>query len=159
VSPRSARSLELNLRLLVVSESLSARLSAGATTRALARGLEQGGLPAPDLLALPNARPAGEELAEFLDDERFPERLDASRALVIVAARLPEHALQASPAFELATRARQRGVPAYAVGAESTLDSFEARILDLQLVLQAASPQALARAGRTLAAEVRAGIR
>jgi hypothetical protein len=159
VSPRSARSLQLNLRLLVVSEPLTARLSAAAAGRALARGLEQGGLPTPDLLPLTDARPGGEELAEFLEDERFPERLDASRALVIVAARLPGHALQASPAFELATRARQRGVPAYAVGADSSLNSFEARILDLQVVLQAAGPQALTRAGRELAAEVLAGTR
>ena len=67
--------------------------------------------------------------------------------------------LQDTPAFELATRARQGGVPSYAVTAENGLDSFQERILDLQLVLQAAAPRSLLAAGRTIAGEVLAGLR
>ena len=39
----------------------------------------------------------------------------------------------------------------YAVAARSRLSSFDARVLDLQAVLEAGTPAALARAGRTLA--------
>ena len=67
--------------------------------------------------------------------------------------------LQDTPAFELATRARQGGVPCYAVTAENGLDSFQARILDLQLVLQAGAPRSLRAAGSALAQEVLAGLR
>jgi hypothetical protein len=56
-----------------------------------------------------------------------------------------------SATFEIATRARQGGVPAYAVLAENALDSFDARILDLQVVLRASGTSALLAAGRELA--------
>ena len=59
--------------------------------------------------------------------------------------------LAGSVAFEIATRARQGGVPAYAVTAENALERFDARILDLQLILQARSRDALVAAGRELA--------
>ena len=65
--------------------------------------------------------------------------------------RLAERTLTVSPAFEIATRARQGGVPAYAVTGENLLDAFDARILDLQVILQASSARALAAAGRRLA--------
>jgi glycerate 2-kinase len=53
--------------------------------------------------------------------------------------------------FEIATRARQAGVPAYAVAGENALDPFDERILDLQAILEASSPRALEAAGRHLA--------
>ena len=56
-----------------------------------------------------------------------------------------------SAAFEIATRARQAGVPAYAVTGENALGAFDARMLDLQLVLEARGPRGLAAAGRRLA--------
>ena len=65
---------------------------------------------------------------------------------------LSRHTLTRTLAFEVATRARQSGVPCYAVAARNGLSSFDARVLDLQVVLEAASAPALARAGRTLAA-------
>lgn|GEM_PF-624702 len=54
-------------------------------------------------------------------------------------------------AFEVATRARQGGVPAYAIAGISSLDAFDARILDLQEILLADSTRALTRAGKRLA--------
>jgi glycerate 2-kinase len=72
----------------------------------------------------------------------------------VALARLDEATLAGSPAFEVATRARQAGVPAYAIAAHSALDSFHARILDLQLVLRAGSSRSLSAAGRRLAAVV-----
>jgi hypothetical protein len=70
---------------------------------------------------------------------------------VIAAGRLADDTLAGSLAFEAATRARQGGVPACAVTAHHRLDPFEARIVDLQVVLEAGSARALAAAGRKLA--------
>jgi glycerate kinase len=81
----------------------------------------------------------------------FDERMRHARALIIGVERLEEHTLAGSVPFEIATRARQGGVPAYAVTAENALDSFDARILDLQLILQARSRTALVAVGRELA--------
>ena len=54
--------------------------------------------------------------------------------------------------FEVATRARQSGVPCYAIVGEDALDAFDKRILDLDVVLEAASAGELERAGAALAA-------
>jgi glycerate 2-kinase len=75
----------------------------------------------------------------------------AARALVLVCAHLDDRALAGSIAFEAATRARQAGVPAYAVTGRAALDPFEARIVDLQVILEASTPRALSAAGRKLA--------
>ena len=148
-----------NLRLLLVGEPFGAGLGASAAARWLARGLRDGGLPGPDVLTLPGGLSAGPELQELLDQEHLPRRLDDARALLIATARLDGEMLQDTPAFELATRARQGGVPCYAVTAENGLDSFQERILDLQRVLRAGAPRSLLAAGRTLAREVLAGLR
>jgi glycerate 2-kinase len=73
---------------------------------------------------------------------------------VLAQRRLAESTLQASAAFELATRARQTGVPCYAVTARNGLDAFDARMLDLQLVIEARDLAALQAAGRTLARQL-----
>jgi glycerate kinase len=57
----------------------------------------------------------------------------------------------ASAVFEIATRARQAGVPTYAVAACNDLSLFDARILDLQVILRARDTRALRRAGEKLA--------
>jgi glycerate kinase len=75
----------------------------------------------------------------------------AARALVIACAQLDDRRLAGSIAFEAATRARQGGVPAYAVTGHNTLNPFEARILDLQIVLEASTVGAFSAAGRRLA--------
>jgi glycerate kinase len=74
-----------------------------------------------------------------------------ARAVIVAAPRLDERTLEGSPAFEIATRARQAGVPCYAVTAESELDAFDARMLDLQAIQIARSTRALAAAGKRLA--------
>ena len=147
-----------NLRLLLVGEPFGAGLGASAATRWLAGGLRDGGLPEPDVLTLAGGLHPGPELNELLEQEQLASRMDVARALVIATNRLDGGLLQDTPAFELATRARQGGVPCYAVTAENGLDSFQERILDLQLVLRAGAPRSLREAGRTLAGEVRAGI-
>jgi len=67
---------------------------------------------------------------------------------------LEEQTLAGSLAFEAATRARQAGVPCYAVTAVNRLNAFDLRILDLQVVLEASTGRALRVAGRRLAAIV-----
>jgi hypothetical protein len=42
-------------------------------------------------------------------------------------------------------------VPAYAVTGSNALDRFDARILDLQVIIEARSRRALVAAGRTMA--------
>lgn len=148
-----------NLLLLLVVEPFGRALGAEAAARRLAQGLQEGGLPDPDLLPMPGGLGAGPELSALLEHEHFPHRLADARALVIATARLDGRRLQDTSAFELATRARQGGVPSYAVTGKSGLDSFQARILDLELILEAASPRSLQAAGRALAGEVLAGLR
>jgi glycerate 2-kinase len=77
-----------------------------------------------------------------------------ARAVVVAAMRLEEQTLAGSVTFEIATRARQSGVPAYAVTGENALDAFGARVLDLQLILRARGRKALVSAGLELAAFV-----
>lgn len=96
----------------------------------------------------------GHDSAEFaarLAALDFDRRMRAARAVVVGAARLDEETLLGSATFEIATRARQAGVPAYAVTAANALSPFDARILDLQVVLQARDARALRRAGQKLA--------
>jgi hypothetical protein len=89
-----------------------------------------------------------------LEEVDFDRRMRAARALVIACAQLDDRTLAGSIAFEAATRARQAGVPAYAITGHDALDPFEARILDLQVILEASTARALGLAGRKLSALV-----
>jgi glycerate kinase len=91
------------------------------------------------------------EASRLLDGLDFDRRMRAARALVIARERLDDRTLAGSVAFEAATRARQGGVPAYAVTGHNALDPFEARIVDLQVILEAGTTRALNAAGRKLA--------
>jgi glycerate kinase len=91
------------------------------------------------------------DVAALLASLDFDARMRRARAVVLAEERLRESALRGSVAFEIATRARQGGVPAYAVTAENALEPFDARILDLQVILEADGRRALAGAGRKLA--------
>lgn len=164
---RGARGVGICQTVLVVSDSFGPALAAPDVAAALARGLRADGALTVDVCPLPDAHAdradrqairapgAGHANAgALLDALDFDARMRASRAVVVATERLRERALAGSVTFELATRARQAGVPAYAVTAENALDRFDARMLDLQLVLQAGSARALAAAGGRLAAIV-----
>ena len=137
-------------RALLVCEPFSARLGAGAVAAALAAGLREAGGPEPDEIVLP-APTEDRETAALLEHERFHERMRAARAVVLAVSALSEQTLAGSAAFEIATLARQSGVPCYAVAANVELNSFDLRILDLQKVVEARGPVALRRAGEELA--------
>jgi glycerate kinase len=136
--------------LLVAPASFGPTLPAARVAAMIAQGLRAGGLPEPDLCPIELARGGPQELARRLAESDFDARMRRARAVILGERRLDRHGLPRSVTFELATRARQAGVPAYAVTAENALDSFDARILDLQVVLRARTPRALAAAGHRL---------
>jgi glycerate kinase len=86
-----------------------------------------------------------------LDALDFDRRMRASRAVVTGEGRLDQQSLVGKAVSEVATRARQAGVPCFAVVGQSRLDSFGLRILDLQVALEAGTRAELEDAGRRLA--------
>jgi hypothetical protein len=139
---------------LIVCGPFGPDLSAPQAVAAIARGLRAGGAPEPDSCPLPAVGGSAEEVRALLEEVGFDARMRSARAVIVVVARLQERTLAGSVTFEIATRARQGGVPAYAVTGENELDAFDTRILDLQVVLQARSRSALVAAGARLAALV-----
>jgi glycerate kinase len=137
--------------LLIAARPFGGRLGAKQVAGAIAEGLRDGGWEV-DLLALDGE--TDNAAIALVRSAEFDERMRAARAVVIAEPRLDERTLAGTVAFEIATRARQGGVPAYAVTGEDDLDSFDARILDLQTILQARTHRSLASAGRELAALV-----
>jgi glycerate kinase len=75
----------------------------------------------------------------------------AARAVVTGEGKLDEQSLAGKLVSEIATRARQSGVPCYAIVGKRELDSFGERVLDLQVVLEAGTPAQLQAAARELA--------
>ncbi len=148
---RAAAGAGISQRLLIACARFGPRLSATAAASAIARGLSDGGLPQPDVCPLTIAEGEGEDVRGLLEALGFDARMRAARAVVVGAALLEERTLAGSFAFEIATRARQSGVPAYAVTGHDALDAFDARILDLQVIVQARSSRGLVSAGRRLA--------
>ena len=92
--------------------------------------------------------------AFVLDALGFDARMRAARAVVTGEGKLDAQSLTGKVVSEVATRARQAGVPCHAIVGTRELDTFGARILDLQTVREAGTPAALRAAGRRLAAEL-----
>jgi Glycerate kinase family len=152
VTPTTGQArVSIPTRLLLACAPFGPRLSAEAVIAGLTQGLLEAGQPEPDPCPLPAPGRRDEDVRALLDALDFDARMRRARAVVIGAERLEERTLAGSVAFEIATRARQGGVPAYAVTAQDELAAFDARILDLQVVLAASSPRALMLAGRKLA--------
>jgi glycerate kinase len=89
--------------------------------------------------------------AFVLDALDFDARMRASRAVIVGEGRIDEQTLQGKIAGEIATRARQAGVPCFAIVGTRELDAFGARMLDLQRVIEAADLEAIAAAAASLA--------
>lgn len=87
-----------------------------------------------------------------LDELGFDARMRAARAVIVGEARLDRATLEGRVAGEIATRARQAGVPCHAVVGENAIDRFDARILDLQGIVEAATIEQIEAAGAALAA-------
>ncbi|MBJ7332346.1 MAG: glycerate kinase [Solirubrobacteraceae bacterium] len=78
-------------------------------------------------------------------------RMRAARAVIVGEGRLDRTSLQGKVTGELATRARQAGVPCHAIVGQNALDLMDGRILDLQEIVQATTLDELERAGEALA--------
>jgi glycerate kinase len=153
--------------VLIAVEPFGEGLSAERAGAAIGRGLQAGdpslgvdlcSIERVDERVVPGDQPATSSspagVSRLLQALDFDTRMRAARAVVVGAERLDERTLVGSTVFEIATRARQAGVPAYAVTAENDLSLFDARILDLQVILQAHDARALRRAGEKLAGVV-----
>jgi glycerate kinase len=81
----------------------------------------------------------------------FDARLRAARAVIVGEGCIDEQTLQGKVAGEIATRARQGGVPCFAIVGSSALSAFDARMLDLQRVLEAPDLDAISAAAASLA--------
>jgi glycerate kinase len=80
----------------------------------------------------------------------FDRRMRAARALVVGEGRLDATTLEGKIAGEIATRARQAGVPCHAIVGTNAIDRFSARILDLQVIQEASTREELEAAGERL---------
>ncbi len=94
--------------------------------------------------------------AFVLDTLHFDRRMLASRAVVVGEGRIDATTLEGKIVAEIATRARQHGVPAHAIVGSSTLSRFDARILDLQEILVAGEEAAIETAAVALAGVIAA---
>ena len=92
--------------------------------------------------------------AFVLDAIGFDARMLSAHAVVTGEGKLDRQSLVGKVVSEIATRARQAGVPCHAVVGTRELDSFGVRILDLQTVSEARTLAELQAAGRGLAAVI-----
>ncbi len=152
--------------LLVAGRAFDEGLSARRVAAAVARGFNDGGwqtdeCPLDDRAShggpstCDGRAPSAQTVRALLDSLDFDARLHRARALIVCERTLREDALAGSLAFEVATRARQGGVPAYAITASNRLDSFDARVLDLQAIVEAGGAHSLAGGERSRAAAER----
>lgn len=88
--------------------------------------------------------------AFVLDAVGFDARMRAARAVVTGEGSLDQQSLVGKAVSEVATRARQAGVPCHAIVGSSTISTFDARILDLETIIEAETLRQLKVAGRRL---------
>lgn len=78
-------------------------------------------------------------------------RMRAAAFVIVGEGQLDRTSLRGKVPGELATRARQAGVPCSAVVGRSRISDFDARIIDLMEIIEATDAAQLEAAGRTLA--------
>lgn len=83
-----------------------------------------------------------------LDTDR---RMRAARFVIVGEGRIDRTTLSGKGPGELATRARQAGVPTHAVVGINAISAFDARIIDLMEIIEATTRDELVAAGRRLA--------
>lgn len=132
----------LTKRLHAIARRLE-RDPRGIPMTGAAGGLSGGLWAALDAELLPGA-------AFVLDALEFDRRMRAARAVVTGEGKLDLQSLGGKLISEVATRARQAGVPCHAVVGTRELDCFGARILDLQAVLEASTAEEIESAGERL---------
>ncbi|MFY9488395.1 MAG: glycerate kinase [Solirubrobacterales bacterium] len=89
--------------------------------------------------------------AYVLDHLGFSARMTAARAVITGEGCLDHQTLLGKAVGEVATRARQSGVPCHAIVGRREMTEFEARILDFESVQEAGTPDAISAAAHSLA--------
>ncbi len=89
-----------------------------------------------------------------LDTLGFEARMRGAHAVVTGEGKLDRQSLVGKVVSEVATRARQAGVPCHAIVGTRELDAFGARMLDLQSVSEAPTLAQVEAAGRRLASVI-----
>jgi glycerate kinase len=90
--------------------------------------------------------------AFVLDQVDFTARMRAARAVITGEGALDRQTLLGKAVGEVATRARQAGVPCHAIVGRMEMTEFDARILDFESVTEAGSAAAVADAAERLVA-------
>jgi glycerate kinase len=85
-----------------------------------------------------------------LDAVGFDRRMRGARAVITGEGKLDEQSLAGKAVSEVATRARQTGVPCHAIVGTRDLDAFGARVLDLQVIIEASTLAEIEAAGRRM---------
>jgi glycerate kinase len=85
----------------------------------------------------------------------YDARMRASRCVVTGEGRLDRQTLEGKIVGEIGTRARQAGVPLHAIVGTNAMDPFSARIIDLQVILEATTLAELEAAGEELGTRLR----
>ena len=92
-----------------------------------------------------------------LDALGFDARMRAARCVVTGEGRLDGQSLLGKVVGEIGTRTRQAGVPLHAIAGQDAMDGFSKRMIDLQVVEEATTLEALNAAAARLGAALRAG--
>lgn len=90
--------------------------------------------------------------AWVLDQIDFTARMRASRAVITGEGTLDRQTLLGKAVGEVATRARQSGVPCHAIVGQMGMTEFDARILDFESVTEAGDADSIADAAERLVA-------
>jgi glycerate kinase len=91
-----------------------------------------------------------------LDALGYDARMRRAVAVITGEGSLDRQSLVGKLVSEVATRARQAGVPCHAVVGSNRLSLFDQRILDLQMVVEATTLDQIAEAGASIGAEIAA---
>lgn len=89
-----------------------------------------------------------------LEQVDFPKRMLASRAVITGEGSLDRQTLLGKAVGEVATRARQAGVPCHAIVGRMEMTEFDARILDFESVTEAGSAADVADSAERLVASL-----
>ena len=92
--------------------------------------------------------------AWVLDQVDFPARMTASRAVITGEGSLDHQTLLGKAVGEVATRARQSGVPCHAIVGRMEMTEFDARILDFESGTEATTLDAIADAAAALVGQL-----
>jgi glycerate kinase len=95
--------------------------------------------------------------AWVLETLGFDARMRAARCVVTGEGRIDDQTLHGKVAGEIGTRARQAGVPLHAIVGQDALDPFGKRMIDLQVVLEAGTVEAIEAAGAELGTRLAEG--